>query len=197
MPLTGERAVFIDTESAGLTLEHPTIQIAAAAVRVETWEVEATFERKITFNRAAADPIALEKNSFNEALWNEQAQPEGIALRHFAAFLNTYATERKTSPRGGYILAKLGGHNVSAFDIPRLQAAYKRLGLFFPGAYTPVLDTMHGAFWHFQRLAPNKRPAAYNQLALLEYFGIEHDKKALHDALYDVLLVVQLARRLL
>ncbi len=188
-----KRVVFFDTETGGLTDQHPTIQIAAVAT--EALREVASFEAKIEFTEGLADPEALKLNHYDPEVWEREAKPEHVVLRDFSGFLSEHATVEMVSKRTGrtYKIARLAGHNVVSFDAPRLSAAYKRLGLFLPAeAYRP-LDTLQLALWCSIR---SDIGAASMKLGdLCEAFDIKTE--GAHDALSDVRMSVALARRLM
>ncbi len=226
--MSGFPVVFFDTETGGLRPEHPTIQLAAIAVRPNTcgacdgsgtaptgdagdscqacsglgsgdeWIELETFERKIAFDVAKADPDALAMNHFDAAAWKD-APPERIVVDEFAAFLNRHRSIELVSQRTGrpYSVARLGGHNVVGFDLERLAAMFKRHGVFFPVDFRSVLDTRYGAVWLFEGGAaaePRAQPKNFKLTGLAEHFGIPTD--GAHDALFDVRLSIALARRI-
>jgi DNA polymerase III epsilon subunit-like protein len=90
-------------------------------------------------------------------------------------------------------VAQLAGHNGASFDGPRIQRLYKDAGAFLP-ADPRVLDTMQRAMWWFQERGI--RPESFKLEALCNYFGIPIGEGETHDALADVRLTIQLARRL-
>jgi DNA polymerase III epsilon subunit-like protein len=196
--VNGTRVVFFDTETGGLKPEHPTIQLAAIAVGPDWQELE-TFERKIAFDPAKADPEALAMNHYDAAAW-KGAPPERIVVEEFGAFLNRHRSVELVSQRTGrpYSVARLGGHNVVGFDLERMAAMFKRHGAFFPVDFRTVLDTRYGSVWFFEGGAaaeqPAGRPKDFKLTGLAEFFGVSVD--GAHDALVDVRLSIALARKL-
>jgi DNA polymerase III epsilon subunit-like protein len=186
--------VFFDTETGGLTPAHPTIQLAAIAVDSEWNELE-TFERKISFDVAKADPEALKLNHYDARAWQD-AFSEKVVVGLFAAFLKRHASVELVSRRTGnpYSVARLAGHNVVGFDLEWLAAAFKRHGQFFAADFRSVCDTRHGAVWFFEAHPELERPADFKLVTLATYFGIPTD--GAHDALFDVRLSIALARRI-
>jgi len=155
-------------------------------------ELEA-FERKIAFDVAKADPEALAMNHFDAAAW-KGALPERQVVDEFGAFLNRHRSVELVSQRTGkpYRVARLGGHNVVAFDLDRVSAMFKRHGAFFPVDFRSVLDTRYGGVWLFEGKA--EQPKNFKLTGLAEHFGIPTE--GAHDALFDVRLSIALARRI-
>jgi DNA polymerase III epsilon subunit-like protein len=128
--MSGSQIVFFDTETGGLKPEHPTIQLAAIAVRPfacaacegsgmaptgdsgdscqacsglgtgDAWVELETFERKIAFDQRQADPEALAMNHYTSEAWKD-AQPEAFVVRDFAAFLDRHRSVQLISKRTG------------------------------------------------------------------------------------------------
>ena len=184
--------VYFDSETGGLRPEHPTIQLAAIAVDSEWRELE-TYNRKIAFDVAKADPEALAMNHYDAAAW-KGAPSERQVVDEFGAFLNRHRSVELVSQRTGkpYRVARLAGHNVVGFDLERVAAMFKRHGAFFPVDFRSVLDTRYGAVWLFERTAD--QPKNFKLTGLAEHFGIPID--GAHDALFDVRLSIALARRI-
>lgn len=184
--------VFFDLETGGLDFQHPNIQLAAVAVDNEFNELE-TFEAKIKFDVAACDPIALEKNSYEESAWRG-AESEGLVAKGFAGFLSEHKCIQMVSNKTGrpYWVARLAGHNVTKFDGPRLKEMFKRHGLFLP-AHPAALDTTQLALWKYQRLG--KPLASFRLTELCKLLDIPVIDA--HDALGDVRMNVKVAKRLL
>lgn len=188
-----DRIVFFDLETAGRDpKEHCVIQIAAVAVDAVSFDVIDEFEAKIKFNEARADPEALELNSYDPAVWQEEAVYVRSAVSAFTTFLRHNATVTKTSRRTGeeYHVAELAGHNVAAFDMPFLRRLYRRE--FLPAAFLS-LDTLQLANWWRRVSAPDIENLKLATLA--EYFGVSSE--GAHDALVDVHINIKVARRLL
>ena len=183
--------VFFDLETGGLRPEAPTIQIAAVAVL--EWRQLDSFEVKIRFDEAAADPEALALNHYDPEVWRRDAVLVDEALATFADFLRLYPDIDKVSARGRpYRVARLAGHNVAAFDAPRLVDAFKRRGLFLPADAFRPLDTLQLALWRL--CGSPSQPSSYKLGALCEHLGIATE--GAHDALADVRMCVELARAL-
>lgn len=186
------RTVFFDLETGGLLASHPNIQLAAIAV--ENGRELGTFEAKIAFDPATADPEALEVNCYTTEAW-AGASEERVVLREFVEFLQAHASVEKTSLKSGkpYRVARLAGHNVARYDMDRLFRAAKTHGIFLPADHH-ALDTLQGATWFFTANPPF--PPSLKLSALCHHFGIEYDPNAKHDALRDTRATIQLARKL-
>jgi DNA polymerase III alpha subunit (gram-positive type) len=187
-------AVFFDLETGGLSDIHPNIQLAAVAVDESTWDEIGTFERKIRFPYSAADPQALAMNHYNADVWIKEAVDSYQVCTEFAAFLEPFKCIEFVSKRTGrpYSVAKLIGHNAATFDGPRLKRMFEAHNLFLP-ADPRVRCTVQAAMWWFDW--HNVAPPSYKLSALCEYFGLPVADDA-HDALADVRMTVQVARRL-
>lgn len=176
--------IYFDFETGGVEDHHPNIQIAAIAVSEQTGKEVDSFERKIKFDIAKADPKALEINHYSELAWGN-ADPEPRVWSYFVQWSKPYHTiEMKSKAKGTkYHVGKLAGHNALAFDLPRLR---RMCGpSFFPFTYQ-VLDTMQRALWFFQDHPEVVRPANLKLTTLAEWLGIPPD--GAHDALTDVRL---------
>jgi len=187
------RIVFFDTETGGLLPEHPTIQLAAVAVG-DGWKEIETFERKIAFDVAKADPAALAMNHFDAAAW-KGAPSERQVVDEFGAFLGRHHSVELISKRTGnpYSVARVGGHNVVGFDLERVSAMFKRHGAFFPVEFRSVLDTRYGAVWFFEGAA--KQPKDFKLTGIAEHLGIAVE--GAHEALFDVRLSIAVAKKIL
>ncbi|HEX9640549.1 MAG TPA: 3'-5' exonuclease [Candidatus Krumholzibacteria bacterium] len=183
--------LILDTETGGLEDRHPTIELAAIAVR--GWEEVAQFERRIRFDEAACDPEALKLNSYDPDVWALEAIPPMDALADFARWCSDYADVEKVSRRtgGAYKVARCSGWNV-AFDCRRLERGFKASGMFLPADTYQALDWLQvarGYFWDAE-----KRPENLKLTTVAEWFGIPTD--GAHGALADCRLTLGVARRL-
>lgn len=186
-------AIYFDTETGGVADDSPVIQLAAVAIDESTWLEVGTFERKIHFDESKADPEALALNHYDRAVWQKEAVPEFRACQNFATFCGPWRSLTLISKRTGnpYQVAKLIGHNAAPFDAPRLKRMFERWNMFAP--WDPrVRDTLQLALWYFDRV-PGK-PANYKVSGLCEFFGLPVIDA--HDALGDVRMTVQIAKRL-
>jgi DNA polymerase III epsilon subunit-like protein len=188
------KTVFFDLETGGLAVTAPIIQIACVAVDPAWTELE-VLDKRILFDESVCEPKALQVNHYSAARWVD-ARREVEVVQDVKVFLERHADAPAVSQRTGrgYTVARVGGHNISGFDIERLSAMFKRHGLFLPIRFSGVLDTLHGASWFFERHPELPRPEGFSQVALAKYFNI--DITGAHDALFDVRLCIQLARRL-
>lgn len=198
--------VFLDLETGGLRpLLDPIIQIAAVAIdgssKAESgdWSELEVFERKLQFDPNTCNREALAINTYSsngEATWAREAVPERQALFEFKEFLSRHATIGLVSKKSSrpYYVAQAGGHNIARFDIPFLQAAFERHKLFLPLRLNVILDTIHGAAWHFADGEPE--PDSFKLVDLGKHFSLPVQGE-LHDALTDCRLSAALARRLI
>lgn len=191
--MKGITTVWFDTETGGVEDHHPTIQVACVVER--DWIELETFEAKIKFNPAQADPEALALNHYSDEVWKLHSITEGEAVSLLASIFNRHREIEKVSKSSGrpYSVARLGGHNIATFDGPRLVAMFQRFDRFFPAACYESLDTMHLARWHALRLA--KPPANLKLPTLCDFFGIPNPNA--HDALADVRSSISIARAIL
>ena len=189
-----ETNIYFDLETGGLDQDrHPVIQIAAVAVDALLRELE-TFEIKVCFNEAEANPATLQKNHYCRQLWKRRGVEPLEAAQCFAAFLRRHATVDMFSKDGRrYQVAQLVAHNGDCFDGPFLHAWYQRLGVFCPARYM-VLCTKQRALWLFDEDKSLTPPANYKLGTLCEYFGVRLRDSDAHDAFHDVRATVQLYR---
>lgn len=189
-----DHTVFLDIETGGLKFDAPIIQIAAVAIK--GWEEIDFFERKILFSSEECDPEALRICRYDPEVWNKSAIQESAACAQLDYFLRRYQDLQRVSHRGRpFKVARVAGHNIKTFDLPRLRKMMERSGFkFFPGDWMKPLDTLELAVWRtFDKDDP---PKSHKLGDLLDYFNIPHEDE-LHDALADVRGTVQLARALL
>ena len=182
--------VVFDYETGGTKDEHPNIQLAAAAVDDE-WNILTSFEMKIKFDEAMAEPEALELNHYDRSVWEKEAKPIPYVLASFDSFLNDHKTVQMVSKRTGrpYSVCRLCGHNAVTFDMPRLKRMYG--GRFLP-AHPIVFDTIQLCLWYFRGRV--KQPENYQLKTLLDFLGIPFPDA--HDAIADVKATVLLAQAL-
>lgn len=182
--------VYFDLETGGLLPRHPTIQLAAVAVR-DGVEVSA-FEQKIAFNEADADPEALKMNHYNADAWADAITP-AVTVARFADWIRPYCDLSLTSKRTGkpYQVARLAGYNALTFDLPRLRAL-------FGDQFTPwdprVRDVLQRALFWFDERPHKVPPDNYRLATVCEWFEIDTD--GAHGALADARMCAALARRL-
>lgn len=184
-------AVYFDLETGGVQETHPDIQLAAIALREDTWTELDSFEAKIRFDDTRADAEALKLNHYSAEEWAAHALAEPLVVARFASFLDRFKTIPMVSKRTGkpYNVAKLVGHNAASFDGPRLQRMFQRYKRFLP-ADPRVRCTCQRAMWWFDErgLAPDD----YKLSTLATYFGLPVD--GAHDALADVRLTIELSK---
>src|SRR5579885_928715 len=182
--------VYFDTETGGLLPQHPTIQIGAIAVSPDWSEVE-SFECKILFDEAAADPQALKVNHYDPEVWKRDGVSERRALEDFAAFLNRHRSVDMVSKRTGnpYSVARLAGHNAATFDGPRLFDAFRRQEMFCP-AHPQVLCVLQRAMWFAMETGTALKSLKVEDFA--RHFGVPVQDA--HDALADCRMAIGVAR---
>lgn len=183
--------IFFDFETGGVEARHPSIQLAAIAVRDADWAEVASFEAKLKFDETAADPEALKMNHYDAEVWKAEAIPQALAASKLARWSEPYRSVEMISKRTGnpYRVAKLAGHNALTFDLPRLRELYG--GAFFPFHYF-VKDTLQRVLWFYDEHPEMKRPESLKLTTLCAAFGIPTD--GAHDALTDVRLSAALAK---
>lgn len=181
--------VFFDVETGGLEERHPNIQIAAVAVR--DWKEVESFEAHISFSEAACDPEALSVNGYRREDWvGAVSEPQAFLL--FNRFCERNADYRLISRAGNpYTVAKLAGHNVTSFDIPRVRRALDAMRVFWKACWWYPLDTYARAIWHFHDRGES--PENFQLQTLARRFGIPA-QGAEHEALADVRLCVLIAK---
>lgn len=184
--------VFFDLETGGVQPEHPDIQLAAVALDYPWDEIE-TFEAKIQFEEAAADPEALKLNHYDRDLWKLESKPERVVVKEFSEFLNRHRSVEMVSKRTGrpYGVARLAGHNAITFDNPRLQAMFQRHGVFLP-AHPQVLCTLQRCLWY--AVESGVKFESLKLGSVCQHFGIPLPEA--HDALADVRGSIAIARKL-
>ena len=187
------RIVFFDLETGGLSAKRdPIIQIGAIAADSAFNELEA-FEVKLQFDKRKAHPQALAMNSYDEAVWAEEAIPPLAAANQFSKFLKKYADVEKISKRGNpYRVAQLAGHNAASFDGPFIRQLFKQHNLFFPANHH-ILDTIQMAL--LDQIKQNDATGSLSLANLSIAFDIHNEFS--HDALGDVRATLELARKLL
>ena len=124
-------------------------------------------------------------------VWKKKAQPAAYVLGHFDTFLNDHTSVRMVSKRTGspYMVARLAGHNVITFDMPRLKRMYG--GRFIP-AHPAPLCTYQLCLWFFHDRP--EQPEDLKLPTLAQWFGFKYDA---HDALADVRASMIVARTIL
>jgi DNA polymerase III epsilon subunit-like protein len=184
------QTIYFDLETGGVQPHHPNIQIAAIAVDDATGSELSKLECKIKFDTSECDPEALKLNGYTPEAWKD-AFSVALAVATFTKWSEPFRCVPMVSKRNGkpYSVAKLAGHNVSTFDLPRLKAMYG--DHFFPFSYF-AKDTLQRALWYFDEYPAIARPESLKLGVLCKHFGI--DTAGAHDALADVRMAAALAR---
>lgn len=179
---------YFDFETGGVTLEHPSIQLAAIAVDDAGVEL-GSFEQKIKFNEADCDPEALRLNRYTAEAWKDAVTPPVCASR-FAAWLRPYSAIEKVSKAGNpYAVARGAGYNAVAFDRPRLRALFGTQ--FCPMDYL-VRDVLQRVFFYADE--NGEAPENFKLPTVAAWLGIPTE--GAHDALFDVRLCAEVYRRI-
>jgi DNA polymerase III epsilon subunit-like protein len=196
--------VFFDTETGGTDEDrHPIIQLAAIAVHIDTWQELAAFERKIQFNEADCEPDALKVNQYDPEVWAREAVPGLQVAREFSRWLQPYREiwqVPKDPAKSRYRVARMIAHNAK-FDIEFLRVFHRRFkdagygGTFLP-ADLRARCTMQRALWWADEHRIDPPPENFQVEGLCKYFGIRVKEGEAHDALNDVRLTIQIARKL-
>lgn len=182
--------IYVDLETAGLSLQHPVIQLAAVAVDSSFKEVD-HFETKLQFHEADADPEALALNHYTAAAWAD-AVPPANAAQLLSGWARPYLSLTMQSKRTGqpYQVGRLAGYNALTFDWPRLQRLYDRE--FCPFSYH-VRDVLQLVLWAVDRR--DTKPENLKLTTVAAWLGIPTD--GAHDALADARIAVAVARVLI
>ena len=190
--------VWFDLETTGLSFAHDEIIQVAAVVTggPPSFRVREKIEVKIKPSEAGVGRLnRLIESGFN-TVWDaetwEKVWERHEGIQRVANFLKRYADVKVISKQGRpYMTCRVAGHNISKFDIPMLFAHGKRHNIFLP--VNPIcLDT-------FQLACANKilfgeGPEKLTLEGLCQYYAIPLGK--LHDALADVNMNIEIARRL-
>jgi DNA polymerase III epsilon subunit-like protein len=186
--------VFFDLETGGLDPDAPLIQLSAVAVSLPDWKEQLpSFNSLIKFDEAQAEPKALEVNHYDPQRWENEAKPLSIVLADFATWIRAFTSIPMQSKRGStYYLAQLAGYNTEAFDSPRLRAAFRDFGLFYPAHYR-TLDVLQLAAWDALRLGEIAPSLKLTETC--HRYAIPTD--GAHDALADVRMTIALARKIM
>ena len=189
-----EELVFVDLETGGLEPEtRPVIQIAAIAVESSSLRELQTIELKIKFNKKHVSPNALNKNSYDPVVWEQEALKPKDAANQFASFLRIHSTiDMTSSQRSPYQIAQLVAHN-APFDGPFIHTWYRKLGIFCPARYQ-LLCTLQRALWYFDEHKTETPPANFQLGTLCQYFGVPFRDEHAHDALADIRATASLYR---
>jgi DNA polymerase III epsilon subunit-like protein len=184
--------VFFDLETGGLQpYKHPIVQIAAAAVQLDTLAIVEQFERKVKFDTLACTPEALAVNHYTPEAWAD-AQPLVAVLNEFADLCRRYAWIRKVSKSGNdYTVAQLAAYNAS-FDLEFIQVACRQHHVFLPASYSG-LCTMQRAMWWFLEHPHGPQPSSYKLVDVAAVLGVS--EFAAHDAQGDNRAQIEVYRR--
>jgi DNA polymerase III alpha subunit (gram-positive type) len=187
----GRFAVYFDLETGGTNDTHPDIQLAAVAIDEASWAQISSFEAKIAFDPATADPAALALNHYTPEGW-VGAESLVLVCARFASFLERFRSIEMISKRGHpYSVAKLVGHNAASFDGPRLRRMFERCELFLPADPRVRCTCQRAMWWCDER---GIVPKDFKLSTLCQQFGIPVETS--HDALADVRLTVALSKAL-
>ena len=179
--------VVCDIETAGLTLEHDIIQIAAVVVSTKDWSEKESFEVKLKFDSAKAEATALKVNGYTAEAWKDAVTPlQGLG--RLSKLFERHRSATRISARGNaYTVAIAAGYNGS-FDSERIMHQSRKLSLF--QAVDPrFLDVMQLAFWKQLGLD------SYKLVKVAEHFQLSTEKA--HDALADVRITIEVMKKLL
>lgn len=173
--------IYFDTETGGIELTKPTIQLAATAVDDKTGKEASYFEAKIAFNEKDADPKALELNHYDPKVWAKEAIAQDLAVKRFARWAEPFRSIALVSQRTGnsYTVGKLAGYNALTFDLPRLRQMFG--DQFFPFSFQ-VRDVLQRVLFYFDEhdVTP---PENFKLSTVCSYFNISAG--GAHDALAD------------
>lgn len=184
--------VYFDVETGGVLPQQPTIQLAAVAIDDTDGCEAGSFESKIAFDVASADPEALHINHYAAEAWKDAPVGRIVAAR-FAEWIQPFSSIALVSPRTGkpYRVAKLAGYNALTFDLPRLKALFG--DNFFPCSYY-ARDTLQRVLAYFDDRPLESTPENFKLATVCAHFGVAVD--GAHDALVDVRLTAALVDRL-
>lgn len=173
--------IFYDLETSGLDFDkHEIIQISA--IDAATGD---SFNELLDFDINSADQFALEKNSFDQKLWDEKAVPQETGLKRFAKFVRDHAHLEFESKGRSYKLAAMAGYNVLGFDKFFIDRSFRRQQIFFPGDYR-MFDIYPLVLWKYPGLE------TYSLESMCNLLKIRHNE--LHDSLEDVKATIELAK---
>ena len=177
-----------DTETGGLQLRHPIIQIAAVVVLPsEDWREIDTFNAKLTFDPAACEKEALAVNHYTPEAWKGAVEP-GEAIGALARLFERHRTKGMVSKAGkAYKVAVAAGYN-APFDSERVFKLARERSLFLPVSFH-WLCVMQLAFWK----GVNVTSFRLTEVAK----ALDVDPTGAHDALVDVRLTAAVLRRLM
>jgi len=179
--------VICDIETAGLSVQHDIIQLAAVAVSTKDWSELEAFEVKLQFDPAKAEPTALKVNGYTAEAWKDAVSTE-TGLTRLSRLFERHRCAIRTSKAGrAYTVAIAGGYNAT-FDSERIFYQSRKLNI-FQAADPRFLDVMQLAFWKQLNLD------SYKLTKVAEHFGLSTE--GAHDALADVRMTIEVLKRLL
>lgn len=180
--------VFFDLETSGLDPQvHEIIQIAAVACKLPDLEIVDEFEVKVRFDTSKMESAG--HNRFDSWDWKEAVSPKN-AKNKFGNFLGRHSTKKLIGLFGkSRFVSYLGGHNINEFDIKFLNNLW---GEGIKPYYSIGWDTL----WKAEEVELfgfiNTIDLKLSTLA--QHFNL---KTQTHDALDDVRLNVEVAKKLL
>jgi DNA polymerase III epsilon subunit-like protein len=175
--------VYVDTETGGVLPQHPTIQLAAVAMR---GDVElASFEQKIQFNEADCDPEALKMNHYTAEAWKDAVSTAATAMR-FSQWLRPFCEVERVGRSGRpYKTARCAGYNWP-FDGPRIREQV------YEGSFCPLeflaRDVLQRVLFYFDETG-EAPPENFKLSTVAAHFGLSVD--GAHDALADARLAAK------
>lgn len=185
--------LFLDVETSGLSpLKHEIIQAAAIVVDRQL-EEQTSFDYKLKFREADADPESLQMNHYNAAVWEAEAILPLVMMGHLDGMCREYASVKMISNRTQrpFFVTQMAGHNAERFDFEFLRELYKRHDRFLPIAFR-VLDTAQLATLYLHETGAI---ADTKLQTLAEHFGVKVEGEA-HTALPDVRTNIEVYRHL-
>jgi DNA polymerase-3 subunit epsilon len=195
------KVVFYDLETTGTDdQKHEIIQIAAIAFEVNgsEWKELEQFEAKVNFHIDQADPEALEKNCYDEAVWSTEAISQEEAISRFDRFAQKYKDVERKSKRTGrlFYCVRTAGHNVKGFDDKFIRKWYQNHSMFCPFDYAEVLDTLQLSMWKVHMIGGgfDPKPDNFKLETMCKCVGVDLDNA--HDALDDIRANARLAWKL-
>lgn len=190
--------VWFDLETTGLSFTRDEIiQVAAVATTgPPAFKVRAKIEVKIKPSEAGVGRLnRLIADGF-DTVWDaetwEKVWEKEPGLQRVANFFKAHADIQVLSKKGRpYMTCRVAGHNVSKFDVPMLFAHGRRHDIFMP--VNPI------CFDTFQLACTNKilfgvGPEQLTLEGLCQFYAIPVER--LHDALADVMMNIEIARKL-
>jgi len=203
--LDPERHTIIQIAAIAVDAEFNEIDQFEAKVKFRLGDADPTALAGNTFGRFLADDMrgvnfddphvdqlpSYQMVEFERAYnyqWNQIAHHPAAVENQFTRFLKKHSTVPNVSKRGNlWYSCATAGHNAARFDLPFLQAWYKKLGQFCPANFFP-LDTMLMA-WERKLLEGIQYPDLKLE-TLAQHHGVALAQE--HDALTDVRITAAL-----